>query len=95
MQPCFPYRSVFIKPFFISAARHIFTKLLAVSEISVKVKVRLRGALFVTLLTSAVICKQRFLHGNEIVQYFQKCKCYKVSQNHFRKARKLSLNMEL
>ena len=36
-------------------------------------------------LTSAVICKQRFLHENEIVQYLQNSKYEGVNQGHFRK----------
>ena len=40
----------------------------SVSESSIKIRNRLRGTLFVILRTSAVICKQRNLHGNEIVQ---------------------------
>ena len=54
---------------FISSTRRIFTKLLAAFESSIKIKVRLHGTLFVILFTSAVIYKQRLLHGNKIVQY--------------------------
>ena len=70
-----------IATFFISKSRRIFTKLLAVSERSIKMKNKLHGTLFVILLTSAVICKQRLFHGNEIVQYLQNCKCYNVGQD--------------
>ena len=69
--------------FFISSTRHIFTKLLSVSESSTKGSVKL--GTFPNLLTLAVICKQRRLHGNEIVQYLQNCKRYNIEQNHFRK----------
>ena len=58
---------------------------LALSEILIKLKIKVYVTLFVILLTSAVICKQRFLHGNEIVQYLQNRKCYNVGQDHFRK----------
>ena len=34
---------------------------------------------------SAVIWKQNFFHGNEIVEDFQNCKCFGVDQDHFRK----------
>ena len=71
--------------FFISAAWQVLTKLLAVYESPIKLKVRLHWALLVTLLISAVICKQRLLYGNEIVQYLQNSKCYKISKDHFRK----------
>ena len=57
--------------FFVSWSWRILKKLLAVSESSVKIKVRLPWTFFVIFLTSAVICKQRILHGNEIAQYLQ------------------------
>ena len=57
--------------FFVSWSWRILKKLLAVSESSVKIKVRLPWTFFVIFLTSAVICKQRILHGKEIVQYLQ------------------------
>ena len=53
--------------FFMFSTRHTFTKLLAVSESSKKITVRLNGTLFIILLNSAVICKQLFLYGNEIM----------------------------
>ena len=34
---------------------------------------------------SALICKQRPLYGNEVMQYLQNCKCYDVDQDHIRK----------
>ena len=34
---------------------------------------------------SAVVCKERFLHENEIVQYLQNCKFKDVGQGHSRK----------
>ena len=46
------------------------------SERTFKIKVRLRWTAFEILLTSAIICIQRVLHGNEIVQYLQN---YKVT----------------
>ena len=55
--------------FFISSSRRIFTKLLAVSESSIKIKVKFHLTLFEILLSTAVIYKQKLLHGNEIVQY--------------------------
>ena len=81
-------KNVFMKlvTFFISSTGRIFTKPLPFSEISIKIKVRSYGTLFVILLTSAVICKQRPMRGIKIVQYLQNCKCYNVSQDHFRKS---------
>ena len=71
--------------FFISSTVGIFTKLLGVSESSIKIKVRLRWTLFVILFISAVTCKHRRLHGSEIVEHLQKWKSYNVDQYHFRK----------
>ena len=58
---------------------------LSVSESSIKTKFRQHWTLFVIFFTSAVICKQKLLHGSEILQYIQIFKCYNVDQNHFRK----------
>ena len=58
--------------FFISSTVGIFTKLLGVSESSIKIEVRLRWTLFVILFISAVTCKHRCLHGSEIVEHLQK-----------------------
>ena len=71
--------------FFIWSTRRIFTKLLAVSKSSIKIKVRLYGTLFVILITLATIFKQRLFQENEIVQYLQNCKCYNLGQDNFRK----------
>ena len=48
--------------------------------------------LFEILLTSAVICKKRFLHENEIMQYLKSCKYQDFKQGHFRKALQASTN---
>ena len=56
---------------FISTTRNIYTKL---------------WNFLLILFMLAVICKQRFLHGNEIVQYFRNCICYGIGQDHFRKS---------
>ena len=53
-----------LETFFILSTRHIFRKLLSVSEISIKIQVRSHQTLFLILLTSAVICKQKLLYGN-------------------------------
>ena len=45
--------------FFISSTKRLFTKVLAVSKSSIKIKVRLHWTLIIILLTSAVICKER------------------------------------
>ena len=53
------------------------------TESSIKINFRSHGTRFLILLTSAVICKQKLLYGNKIVQYLQNCKCYNVEQDHF------------
>ena len=47
--------------FFSSKGGYIFTRLLATSKNSIKIKIMSREKVFVILLTSAVICKQRLL----------------------------------
>ena len=70
MELSFQLNRAFMKQltFFISSTTFIFTKLLDVSKSSIKIKFRSHGTLFVILFTPAVVCKQRLLHGNEIVQ---------------------------
>ena len=71
---------------FLSQILNAFSKkLLSASESSIKIMVRAHWGLFVILLTSAIICKQRLLHGKKIIKYFQNCKCYNNGQDHFRK----------
>ena len=53
--------------FFISSTRGIFTKPSGVSESSIEIKVRSHWIFFVILLTAPVVCKQRLLHGSEIL----------------------------
>ena len=55
------------------------------SERTFKIKVRLRWTAFEILLTSAIICMQRVLHGNEIVQYLQNYKRRESGKGHSRK----------
>ena len=65
-----------------------FSKLLAISESSLKEILGYIRLFFVILLTLAIICKQILLHENEILQYlqdFQDCKRYNVDQDHFKK----------
>ena len=49
--------------------------------------------LFEILLMSAVICKQRFLHENEIVQYLQNYKYQDVNRGYFRKPVQAATNL--
>ena len=53
-------KNVKLATFFILSIRRIFPKLLAISESSIKLKVRSHGTFFVILLTSGVICMQIF-----------------------------------
>ena len=71
--------------FFISRTKHIYTKPLTASKSILKIKLMSRWTLFENLFTSAVICKQRLLHENEIVQCIKNYKCYDVNQGYFRK----------
>ena len=57
--------------FFISSTKRIFTKLLSVSESSVKVKVGSHWAHFLILLTSAVICKQQIYMEMRLCNIFK------------------------
>ena len=50
--------------------------------------------LFEISLRSAVICKQRFLQENEIVQYLQNYKYQDYNQGHFRKPLQASTNFK-
>ena len=55
------------------------------SERTFQIKVRSRWTVFKILLTSAVICMYRVLHGREIVQYNQNCKCHEIDHGHSKK----------
>ena len=52
---------------------------------SIKIKVRLRWIVFEILLKAAIMCIERVLHGNEIVQYLQNYKHHEFDQGHSRK----------
>ena len=55
-------------------------------------KVMSPWTLFEVLVTSVVICKQRLLHENEIVQYLENFKYQDVNQGHFRKPLQAFIN---
>ena len=55
------------------------------SERTFKIKVRSRWIVFEILLTSAVNCISRTLHGKKIVQYLQSHKRHKVDQGSSKK----------
>ena len=55
------------------------------SERKFKIKVRSRWTVYKILLTSAIICIQTVLHGNEIVQYVQNDKRHESGKGHSRK----------
>ena len=63
---------------FLSRVLDVFTKLSDIHGSSRKLKVMSYWTLFVILLISAVICKQRLLHVNKIVKYLQNCKWYNI-----------------
>ena len=66
--------------------RMIYLKSLIPYESELKIKVTPSRTFFLILLTSAVICKQRLLHKNEIVQYLQNYSCFVFDQSHFKEA---------
>ena len=49
---------------------------------NIKIKVRLRWIVFEILLKAAIMCIERVLHGNEIVQYLQNYKRHEFDQDH-------------
>ena len=63
-----------LKTFFISRTKQIYAITLTVSESTFKLSAISSWELFEILLTSAVICNERFLHRNEIAQYLQNYK---------------------
>ena len=50
-----------------------------------EIKVKLRWTALEILFTLAIICIQRVLHGNEIVQYLQNYKRNESGKGHSRK----------
>ena len=78
--------------FFISKTKQIYVKILPVPKSTFKIKVMLPWTFFEILLTSAAICKQRFLHENEIGQFLQNNKYQDINQNNFRKLLQASTN---
>ena len=68
------------------------TKLITDSETCIKINVRSRWTLSLKLVTSAIIYKLRFLHGNETVQYLKNYKGSHLDQYHYRKPFKVLLD---
>ena len=71
--------------FFISKTKQIYAKTLTVPASAFEIKAKpwiLTLLTCVTLLTSTVIPKQRFLHKNKILQYLQYYKYQDVDQVH-------------
>ena len=56
--------------FFISKTKQIYAITLTVPESAFEINAMLPWIPSKVLVTSAVICKQRFLHENEILQYY-------------------------
>ena len=51
-----------------------------------KIKLTLPWTVFeILLMSAAVICIWKVLHGKKIVQYLQNYKCHKVDQDHSEK----------
>ena len=71
--------------FFLVRTIESYTKWMLDSKRTFKIKVRLPWTTFEILLTSAIICIQRVLHGNEVVQYIQNYKRHKSGKGHTRK----------
>ena len=71
--------------FLVSRTKQIHAKTISVFESTFKIKVISVLTLSEILLVSAVICKQRILHENEIVQDLQNYNYEDVNQGHFRK----------
>ena len=71
--------------FLILRTRQIHTKPLFVSESTFKIKAISLLIFSSILLRSAVICKQRLFHKNEIVQYLQNYKYQDVNGDNFKK----------
>ena len=78
--------------FLISRTKQIHATTISVFESTFKIKVISVLTLSEILLMSAVICKQRILHENEIVQDLQNYKHEDVNQGHFRKSSETSAN---
>ena len=78
--------------FLVSRTKQIHAKTISVFESTFKIKVISVLTLSEILLMSAVICKQRILHENEIVQDLQNYKHEDVNQGHFRKPSETSAN---
>ena len=79
--------------FSISRTKQIYVTTLTVSETTFKIKAISPRKLFEILLTYTVICKQKLLHGNNIVQYLQNYKYQEVNQSHFRNPLQSSTNV--
>ena len=72
--------------FFITKTKHIYVKTSTVLKSQFEIKAMLLWILFKIFLTSAVICKQIFLHENEIVKYLQDLKKLRRLSRSFYKA---------
>ena len=73
-----------ISTFFLARTIKSLVKWILDSERTFKVKVRFHWTVFEILLTSAIICIQRVLHGNEIAQYLQNYDRHESGKGHSR-----------
>ena len=71
--------------FYISETKQKYAKTLTVPESMFRIKVMLPLTLSEIVLNLAVICKKKFLHKNEIVQYLPNYSYQDVNQDDFKK----------
>ena len=74
-----------IATLFLAKTIESYVKWMLDSEKTFKIKGRLPWTVLEILLTSAIICIEKVLHGNEIVQHLQNYKYHEFDQGHSRK----------
>ena len=73
-----------IATLFLAKTIESYVKWMLDSEKTFKINGRLPWTVLEILLTSAIICIEKVLHGNEIV-HLQNYKCHEFDQGHSRK----------
>ena len=74
-----------IATLFLAKTIESYVKWMLDSEKTFKINERLPWTVLEILLMSAIICIEKVLHGNEIVQHLQNYKCHEFDQGHSRK----------